>query len=162
MIVERAGAPRGNAVLKAILLATLVAGTLDITWAIVSSSLRGVAPIVIWQSVASGLLGKDAYQGGLGTAVLGGVLHYSIMACAVVVFWLASRRWPRLVRSPFVWGPVFGAGVFFFMNYVVVPLSAIGHPFQRTPGRFAAELACHLFLVGLPIAWFLSRASRRA
>ncbi len=155
------GASAG-AIAKAIVLATLVAGTLDISYALGASALRGVAPMVIWQSVASGLLGKAAYAGGTGTAVLGGALHYAIMACAVGVFYAASRRWPRLVAQPFVWGPLFGAGMFFVINYVVVPLSAIGHPFQRTPPRFLLELAVHMFLVGLPIAWMIARASRRA
>jgi hypothetical protein len=162
MTSANAEAAPGTSVLKTIVLATLVAGTLDIAYAIISSALlRGVAPMVILQSVASGLLGKASYEGGAGTAVLGGLLHYGIMAGAVVVFWLASRRWTQLVQRPLLWGPAFGAGVFVVMNYVVVPLSAIGHTFQRTPPRFAAEFCVHLFLVGLPIAWFLSRASRR-
>ena len=54
-----------------ILLATIVAGTLDITYAIVASATRGVEPMVIWQSVASGLLGRASYEAGMTTAVGG-------------------------------------------------------------------------------------------
>ena len=145
----------------ALLFATLVAGTLDISYAIVVSAFRGTAPMVIWQSVASGLLGEATYQGGVLTAMAGGLLHFGIMGCAALTFYLLSRRWPRLVQQPFVWGPLFGVGVFIVMNYVVVPLSAIGHIFHRTPLLFIGELFSHVVFVGLPIAWFASRTARR-
>ena len=143
----------------ALLLATLVAGTLDIGYAIVSSALRGIAPMVIWQSVASGLIGKATYEGGVTTAVLGGVLHYGMMACFVAAFFLLSRRWwPRLLEHPFLWGALYGVGVFCVMNYIVVPLSAIGHTIQRPPLRFLGEMFSHVVFVGMTIAWFASRA----
>lgn len=64
-----AGTPAGYGV---ILRAGLVAGALDITAACVSSWLRaGVGPVRVLQSVASGVLGADSYNGGLGSAALG-------------------------------------------------------------------------------------------
>jgi hypothetical protein len=143
------------------LLATLVAGTLDISYAIVANAARGIPALAIWQSVASGLLGKAAYQGGAATAVLGGVLHFAIMGVAALTYYLLSRRAPRLVRQPFLWGPLFGIAMFVVMNYAVVPLSAIGHPFDRSLLRFIGELFSHVAFVGLPIAWFAARAGRR-
>jgi uncharacterized membrane protein YagU involved in acid resistance len=145
----------------AFVLATLVAGTLDIGYAIGTSAVRGIEPLVILQSVASGLLGKASYEGGVQTGVLGTFLHYGIMACIALTYFVAARRWPRLVQHPFVWGPLFGVGVFVVMNYVVVPLSAIGHPFQRPPLRFIGELFSHVAFVGAVIAWFASRARSR-
>ena len=142
----------------ALLLATLVAGILDIGYAIGSSALRGIEPMVIWQSVASGLIGKATYEGGVKTAVLGGVLHFGMMACFVLAFFLMSRRWPRLLEHPFLWGALYGVGVFCVMNYIVVPLSAIGHTIQRTPPRFIGEMFSHVVFVGMTIAWFASRA----
>ena len=142
----------------ALLLAVLVAGTLDIGYAIGTSALRGIAPMVIWQSVASGLLGKATYEGGVQTALLGGFIHYGIMTCIALTFFLLSRRWPPLVQHPFLWGALFGVGVFCVMNYVVVPLSAIGHTIQRPPLRFIGEMFSHVVFVGMSIAWFASRA----
>jgi hypothetical protein len=155
-----ATSPRALSPGAAIAIATLVAGTLDISYAIVSSAMHGVAPIVIWQSVASGALGKSSYEGGLATAVLGGAFHYSIMACFALTYYLLSRRWPQLVERPFLYGPLYGVGVFIVMNYAVVPLSAIGHTFHRDALHFAGEMGSHLFFVGLPIAWFASRTAR--
>ena len=54
----------------AILWAGLIAGTLDITDALVFYGLRGVPPVRLPQNIASGLLGRDAFQGGVGTAAL--------------------------------------------------------------------------------------------
>lgn len=155
-----ATSPRALSPGAAIAIATLVAGTLDISYAIVTSAMHGVAPIVIWQSVASGALGKSSYEGGLATAVLGGVFHYSIMACFALAYFLLSRRWPQLVERPFLYGPLYGIGVFVVMNYAVVPLSAIGHTFHRDLPHFLGELGSHVFFVGTTIAWFASRAAR--
>ena len=47
---------------RAILWGTLAVGTLDALDAIVFFGLRGVTPLRIFQSIASGLLGRAAYQ----------------------------------------------------------------------------------------------------
>jgi uncharacterized membrane protein YagU involved in acid resistance len=142
----------------ALLLAVLIAGVLDLGYAIVVSAMRGTAPLVICQSVASGLLGKATYEGGTATAVLGVALHFGMMTVIVLTYYLLSRRLPQLVRQPFLWGPLYGVAVFCVMNYVVVPLSAIGHTFHRTPPLFIGEMFSHVVFVGLTIAWFVSRA----
>src|SRR2546423_3357474 len=62
---------------RAIFWGGLIAGTLDITYAIVFSYLRsGTSPVVILQSVASGLLGKVSFNGGVSTAAPGPFLHF--------------------------------------------------------------------------------------
>ena len=43
------------------------------------------------------------------------------------------------------------------MNYIVVPLSAAG-PGSRDPTWIMMTVAVHALLIGLPIAWFASRA----
>ena len=65
----------------------LVVGTLDIVYAMAFWWLKArVAPIRILQSVAAGLLGRDAARaGGMQTALLGAVLHYFIAFTIVVV-----------------------------------------------------------------------------
>lgn len=144
---------------RAIALATLVAGALDLGYAIVVSAIvRGAAPTRVMQSVASGLLGKASFDGGIATAALGAALHFAIMAVAVLVFFAASRRWPVLARRFWLYGPIFGAAMFVVMNYVVVPLSAIGQVFHRPPLLFAGELFSHVVFVGATIAWIVARS----
>jgi hypothetical protein len=141
-----------------ILTGGLIAGVLDITAAIVIYAFRGVAPIRILQSVASGLMGPAAFTGGGKTAALGLALHFLIATTAAAVYFLASRRLPALVRNPKLWGSLYGISVWAFMSFVVLPLSSA----RRQP--FDAEMALilvavHIVCVGLPIAFATRRYS---
>lgn len=141
---------------QAILWAGLIAGTLDITAACVSGVLRGGTPVRVLQSVASGLLGADAFEGGPAAAALGLALHFLIAYGAATVYFVASRKMRFLVDHAVVCGVLYGIAVYAFMNSVVVPLSAA--PFEiayRLKG-----LMIHIFCVGLPIALVVRRFSR--
>ena len=78
---------------KAILIGGSIAGACDILYAIIYSWLaRGTPPVKILQSVASGLLGKAAFEGGWLTAELGLFLHFFIAISAAVIFYFAAHR----------------------------------------------------------------------
>src|SRR5580693_459172 len=68
----------------AILLGGLIAGTLDIGAA---ALINGRNPLVILLVIASGLLGKASFQGGLPAAILGLVLQWlmSLLISAIFV-----------------------------------------------------------------------------
>ena len=141
-----------------ILTGGLIAGVLDITAAIVIHAFRGVAPIRILQSVASGLLGPAAFTGGGKTAALGLALHFLIATTAAAVYFLASRKLPALVRSPQLWGSLYGVAVWAFMSFVVLPLSAVRkQPFDTEMALIL--VAVHIVCVGLPIAFATRRYS---
>jgi hypothetical protein len=140
---------------RAIAWGGLLAGVGDITFAFVVW--RGIGPVRVLQSVASGLLGAAARDGGLATAALGAVLHFTIAFIWATVFWLASRRLKVLVRHPVVCGLLYGAAVYFFMYFVVLPLSAIHAKFPDDASAILLSLAGHMLLVGLPIALAASR-----
>jgi uncharacterized membrane protein YagU involved in acid resistance len=111
--------------------------------------LRGVSPVRILQSVASGLLGAAAYEGGAGTAALGTVLHFFIATVAAAVYYAASRKIAFLARNPVPSGLLYGIAVYLFMNLVVLPLSAVPkRPFVPS----LAMVVIHMLCVGLPIA----------
>jgi uncharacterized membrane protein YagU involved in acid resistance len=141
-----------------LILATLAAGTLDLAYALGVSAWRGVAPATVCQGIASALLGPSALTGGAAMAWLGAGLHYAIMSVIVGCYYMLSRIWPQATRQVWLAGPLFGAGVFVVMNYVVVPLSAIGHAFRRPLWLFVGELFSHLVFVGVTIAWLVARA----
>src|SRR5690349_23329648 len=105
---------------KAILVGGLIAGTLDITYAISYSAWRGMAPQSLLQFVASGLLGQASFEGGQATAALGMLLHYVMMLLIAAIFFWISRRLTFLVEKPLIWGPVFGFLVYWVMNLVVM------------------------------------------
>ena len=144
--------------LQAILWGGFIAGALDITYAIVEGALSGRPPARTLQSVASGMLGRAAFQGGWGIAALGLVLHFLIALGAATVYYAASRRMAILVDRAWISGLLFGALVYLAMNRIVLPLSAV--PFKTTlqiPG-----LLVHMFFVGLPIALSVRHYSKQA
>ncbi|WAS91483.1 hypothetical protein [Nannocystis punicea] len=148
------GADKG-AVVRATLLATLAAGTLDIGAAILTN-LQVPAQVVL-QSVAGGWLGAAAYHGGWPTAWLGLVSHYAIMLTIATIYMVVAARMPALRRWWIGAGVVFGVAVWLVMSFVVVPLSA--SPLTGPPDLLAAlkPLAVHILAVGLPIAWIARR-----
>jgi hypothetical protein len=140
----------------------LVAATCDICYATgFSYFYRGTPPSRILQSVASGILGADAYQGGARTAVLGLGLHYLNALIITCIFFAAAALAPVLVRRPVMIGTLYGIVVYAVMNYVVVPLSAIGpRPTPPTP-IWVTGLLVHMFLIGVPIALAAHKAFGR-
>lgn len=141
----------------AIAVGGLVVGVLDLTYAILVYSPRN--PILIPQTIASGLLGTRAYDGGIQTAALGVVLHFAIAFGAAIVYYLASRKLPFLVHRAVLSGLIYGGLVYFFMHVIVLPLSAA--PTGDMPLIYkACEFVEHWFCVGLPIALSVRHYSR--
>jgi len=152
---------RRHTALFAILVGGGIAATLDILYAIIYSWIRAkVPPIVIMQSVASGLIGQRAYDGGAATAVLGLVSHYAMALIIASIFWLASRRLGFMTRNAVAAGLAFGVCVYLVMNFVVIPLSAFPTQMTYTPVRVAINVVAHMVLFGLPIALATRAASR--
>jgi len=142
----------------ALLWGTLIVGTADILDAFVFFGLRGARPIRILQSIASGLLGRAAFSGGLGTALLGAVLHFFIAFLIVATFFVASRYISILRRAPVWSGLMYGVVVYLVMNFVVIPWSRIGPRSGRATVTVVSELLVHMFLIGVPIAWAARKA----
>jgi hypothetical protein len=141
--------------LAGMVLGGLAAGVLDIVYAFIASALRGGTPLKVLQSVASGLLGRSAFEGGIGTAIIGLICHLVIMIGAAAVYFAAGRYIAMLRERPIVAGAIFGILVYLFMNFVVLPLSAI--PFRITYSALvlAKGFVSHALLVGIPIALFI-------
>jgi hypothetical protein len=145
--------------MQAILLAGLIAGVLDITAAIVIYARLGTLTVPMLQGIASGLLGKAAFSGGLATASLGLLFHFFIATSAAGLYFVVSRRIPLLVQHTVVSGVLYGATVYFFMDRVVIPLSAIG-PQPFVVSKAIVGVAIHVCCVGLPIAFVVRRFGR--
>ena len=138
----------------AILTGGLVAGAVDL----LAATIIYHAPLpVICKSVAGGLLGAKASQaGGTPNALIGAACHFAIMTTIAAIYVLASRRLPILVKQPLIFAPLYGAAMYIVMNYVVVPLSAIG-PRPTPPLPILAEaVALHMFILA-PIIVFAAR-----
>lgn len=151
------GARRTNA-LQTILWAGLTCGVMDITAALVVYGFFGVTPVRLLQGIASGLLGPRAFTSGLATALLGLCCHFFIAMSAATVYFAASRRIDFLVQNAISAGILYAVAVYFFMNRIIVPLSA------ARQGPFSVKmmiigLVIHIFCVGLPISTIVRRYS---
>jgi len=145
---------------RVIFWAGLIAGTLDLTGACVVAWLRtGATPVRIFQSVASGLLGPASFTGGVKTAVLGVVLHFIIATTWASAYYLASRRLSFLIDQTIIAGVIYGVLVWLFMNFVVLPLSAVTKRPVPLSSRIIGMLII-VFCIGLPIAFIVRRFSK--
>src|SRR5262245_27991733 len=146
---------------EAIVYGGLVVGGLDALDAIVFFGLRsGATPVRIFQSIAAGLLGRASFQGGWRSALLGVAIHFFIAFSIAATYYAASRLIGILVQRPILCGAVYGVLVYFFMNRVVITLSAIGAGAAPPLPVFINGIAIHILGVGIPAAFFASRSTR--
>jgi|SRR5215470_5005938 len=148
--------------LEAILYGGLAVGVLDGLAAVIITILRGGSPARMFQGIASGLIGRASLQGGWATVLLGASLHFLIAFIWTTIFCGASLKLPTLTQRALIWGPIYGVVVYFAMQIIVLPLSAIRKP----PFSFAPPLQTlqgiivHILCVGLPIALLARRSAK--
>jgi uncharacterized membrane protein YagU involved in acid resistance len=149
--------------LESILLGGLVVGVLDILDAITFSAIRsGTRPATVLQSVAAGLLGREAaFNGGAKTAALGLALHFLNATLFAIAYYFISRFFPAINRHAIIAGLLYGVAAHLVMQYIVLPNSALGP--RTRPAPFIVHVngyVGHALLVGLPIA-LISRWSAK-
>jgi len=136
--------------LRAILFGGSIAGAIDIGAA---SLINTTSVSVILKAVASGVLGSASFHGGAKAAWLGVALQWLMSLLIAAVFVVATRSIPWTRQQWVGAGLAYGVVIFFVMNYVVVPLSMVGHRPHLTPRHFAEDMLAML-LFGLIIAFF--------
>ncbi|HEX3227764.1 MAG TPA: hypothetical protein VHQ95_02295 [Pyrinomonadaceae bacterium] len=151
--------------LKTILIAGVIAGIFDITYACLFNYFRsGVKPIQVLQSVASGALGREAaITGGAKTAALGLFFHFLIALIWATVFYLASGLIPFMTKHAVISGILYGLCVYLVMYGLVLRFSAIHS--TRLPWSYPwivllCNLGIHMFGIGLPIALVTRKFSK--
>ncbi len=147
--------------LQSIGLGGLTAGILDIGDAIVLTLMNGGAPARMLQGIASGLLGRAAYDGGLPTAALGLAIHFFIATSAATVYFLASRKLTLLLQRPVICGVIFGLMWWGVMYQIVLPIT-FGRPYTIPAlPQLLNQLAIQSSGSGCRIALIAARAARR-
>ena len=142
-------------ILLGILAAGVIAAVLDIIYAFVLAGMRGSTPVRVLQSIASGVLGREAFSGGNVAAALGMLLHTAILVVAAGLYF-AAAWWSVRVRNHYLlFGTAFGIGVYLVMNFVVLPLSAVPFKIAYSPQVLAQGFISHALVVGIPIAMCL-------
>jgi hypothetical protein len=113
-----------NSVLKSLVYGGLIAGTIDIGAA---SLINTISPLVILQAIASGLLGRAAFQGGAGVMVLGLLLQWGMSILIAAFFTLAAHKWTH----PLSWFIENGIAMLVFGWIVALTANRLltaGHP----------------------------------
>lgn len=143
-----------NHLFKAILFAGLIAGTLDITAAVLVS---GASLCTVLHYIASGAFGREtAFSGGLLMAFVGLIFHYLIAYCWTTLYFLVYPKMPILSRSRIVSALAYGVVVWTVMNLVVVPLSAIpARPFNPTNALINCVVL--MLAIGVPVSFLAHR-----
>jgi hypothetical protein len=155
MTGDSAPQPSGNsAALLAIAVGGGIAGTLDLLQACILFGWH--IPLVI----AAGLLGPQAFHGGVGTYVLGVCLHFLIACSAAAVYYAASRKLRFMREYPLVCGLFFGAAVEEVMTLVVLPLSALHARGPYKLHDLILGLLVHMVVVGVPISFSVRRFAK--
>lgn len=137
---------------RAVLYGGFVAGSLDV---LVAALINRVDPLVILRAIASGLLGRAAFAGGLPVSLLGLLLQWAMSLLIAAIFVLAARRLAWMCRRWIPAGLAYGVVVFVVMEFVVVPLSAAKNPHFTALSLLENVLA--MLLYGLIIAFFARR-----
>lgn len=138
----------------ALLILALMFGTLDIMDGMLFWGLSmDVGPADVLQGIASGLLGQDAYHGGLGTAALGALIQYCGFFCLLGFSRLLAARFPVFGESPMAFGLGYGLAGFFVIHYLILPMTAFHIVAGFYPGVFANALLAQTLSIGLPVAY---------
>jgi hypothetical protein len=154
--------PSSNSpVLRNILLGGFLAALADTIYPTLRAVIAGKEWFGPWKGVASGLVGKAAGEGGMEMVALGLALHYFICISAAALLYFIVSRVKFVPRQWIILGILYGIAFLMTMNYVILPLSAIGHSIYKVE-ELHIHAFWHIVLVGLPTAFFVSRALKTA
>lgn len=136
--------------LKPIAVATFISGTLDILLAMLLTLWFGREIPDMLRMVASGPF-PAATDMGAGGAILGLVVHFTLIAIMAAIFMWIVRLRPALLDAPYRTALAYGVVTYFAMNWLVVPLR-FGSPLPPKTLSIVTQLFAHIVLVGIPFA----------
>ena len=143
---------------KKVLRIGILIGFFDAAAAVINAYISfGLMPHRVFQYIASGLLGKNAYQTQFLPVCIGIFIHFSIAITITFIFYQAYSRWGKVAVPKLLLGASYGVGVWLVMNYIVIPFSLIGtYPANTT--QIVIGLLIHIFVIGIPIELLTRRA----
>lgn len=145
--------PASSSTFKAILKTWLIAGTMDLSMAIIvwSFVLQKISVLQLFQGISSGVFGKDAFTRGSEMIIYGGIFHYIIAFCFTTGYFLVFPYVPFLRKQKIISGLLYGIFAWAWMKYVVLPFTQIqSSPFNWTNAIISASIL--MVCIGLPIS----------
>jgi uncharacterized membrane protein YagU involved in acid resistance len=153
----------GKAIVRATIIATVIAGTLDILSAFAFDIMADGTPLGVLRGVGGAVVDREAFANPFVLPAIGLALHFGIMLVMAAVYLLAASRVSLINRLPVLSGIGYGLVLWGIMYWVVLP--------YRWPTLFpidprtnmqevGEQLFSHILLVGIPIALVAKAATR--
>jgi hypothetical protein len=137
---------------KIVILAGLIAGTMDILAAFTQTYLTsGRGPETVLKFVASGVFGKEAFVQGWMMPAAGLFFHFVIATSWALLFFFIYPRIKPVLKNKYLLGVLYGIFVWLIMNRVVLPLSNTP-PIPFNLGKAAISMSIIIACIGLPIS----------
>jgi hypothetical protein len=146
--------------INAILISGLIIGVLDGLAAITSAFIaRGTSPVRVFQYIASGVFGREAFSGSTSMVFLGLFFHLFIALCWTALFFLLYRsfRYVAIFRKKIITGMIYGVIVWLGMQFIIVPLSNVPRAGGFNFAQASIGILIHMFIIGVPMAWLAAR-----
>lgn len=157
-MTEKPKTSGNNSARKTILLAWAVAGTADLLTALFVYSIvlhKTTAPKILY-SIASGVFGKSAYNGGWSMMLCGVLLHYCIAFIFTVFYFLIYPYIKSIGKYRILAGILYGAFVWIIMNLIVLNI-VFGHTSTLTPDAIAIGAGILMICIGMPVSFIVSK-----
>jgi hypothetical protein len=134
----------------------LLVGTLDLSAAMIQTILANGNIQRLFQFIASGAFGKDAFDGGWSSALYGILFHYIIALAWTIIFFVLYSALNLSRFNKILIGVCYGVVIWFVMNRVVLQFSNITpRPFDATKSLIAASIL--IVAIGIPLSLIASR-----
>ncbi|GAB3017657.1 hypothetical protein GCM10027051_23170 [Niabella terrae] len=136
-----------------ILKAWLLVGTLDIIAAMAHFFIStGKSPGIIFQYIASAVLGPSAFEGGKNAILLGLCLHFLVALVFTCIFFALVKIFPVVLQHKFLTALFYGIGMWAVMRFMVLPLTQISLKTIQA-GDAAISIGILFFCIGLPLSY---------
>ncbi len=144
---------------RAIVIATVMAGTLDILSAFTFAVMAGGSPLGVLRGIGGAILDSEEVKP-LALAAAGLALHFIIMGAMATVYLRLADRIALINRLAVLSGVGYGLVLWGVMYWVVLPWRWPTMFPVTDPTEVAMQLFSHIVLVGIPIA-LVARAATR-
>ncbi len=140
----------GEAV-KIILIAGLLAGSLDILTAFINYYIKtGKGPEGVLRFIASGVFGEDAFTAATAMIWLGLLFHFTIAFALTIFFFVVYPKIKLLQINVILTAIIFGIVSWLITNLIIVPLSNTYIPFKLLNALKAVLIL--IFAIGCPLS----------
>lgn len=144
---------------SAILETTFYVGIADLLLAIVQQYVAtGVFPERLLKFIAGGLLGLEkALAGGVGTELLGLMIHFTICFVFTALYFLIYPLIRPLAQKIVISGLLYAVFVNLTMNFLILPLTGLPGSGEFLLARAFLTWVLLGLVLGIPIAYFARR-----